>query len=98
MSFIKNIYKLAIALAVFSMVSCDDKLTEVNIDPNVVDPAVANPNMIMPTILATAATDYLNKGWDIPAGVVQHIQHDSWNSGINHYDWGPSNWANYYDM
>lgn len=87
-----------IALTVVGLASCSDKLTETNIDPNVVDPAVGNPNMIMPTILATAATDYLAKGWDVTAGVVQHIQHDGWFEGINNYDWGPENWAGYYGI
>lgn len=98
MDSVKKVYKVIIALAVASLVSCSDKLTETNIDPNVVDPAVGNPNMIMPTIMAAAATDYLAKGWDVTAGVMQHIQHDGWFEGINHYDWGPENWANYYGM
>ena len=31
-------------------------------------------------------------------GVVQHIQHDGWFGGVNHYEWGPQNWNNYFDM
>src|SRR5690554_6070012 len=96
---IKQIYRLAIVAGILTGVAaCGDKLTEANINPNGVDQAVGNPNMIMPTILATAATDYLNKGWDVSAGVVQHIQHISWGDGINHYDWGPEDWANYYGI
>ncbi|GGC37677.1 hypothetical protein GCM10011386_32220 [Parapedobacter defluvii] len=98
MKVMKTLYKLAIVSVLFCAISCSDKLTEANIDPNVVDPATGNPNMIMPTVLATAATDYLLKGWNEPAGIVQHIQHDSWNSGINHYDWTPQDWTNYYGM
>ncbi|MEC3881975.1 SusD/RagB family nutrient-binding outer membrane lipoprotein [Parapedobacter sp. 10938] len=98
MDTLKKMRKILIVLAVVSLASCSDQLTETNIDPNVVDPAVGNPNMIMPTVLATAATDYLSKGWDVTAGVMQHIQHDGWFGGINTYEWGPENWANYYGM
>lgn len=94
---IKQLYRLAIvASMLMGAASCGDKLTEANINPNGVDQAVGNPNMIMPTVLSAAATDYLNKGWDVSAGVVQHIQHISWGDGINHYDWSPENWSNYY--
>jgi len=98
MKVMKILYKLAIISILFGAVSCSDKLTDANIDPNVVDPATGNPNMIMPTVLATAATDYLRKGWTEPAGIVQHIQHDSWHGGFNHYDWSPQDWKDYYGM
>lgn len=98
MKVMKTIYKLAIVTTLLGVTACSEKLTDANIDPNVVDPATGNPNMIMPTVLSAAATDYLLKGWNEPAGVVQHIQHDSWNSGINHYDWSAQDWTNYYGM
>lgn len=89
-------YMLVFALLL--TMSCSDVLTETNESPNVVDPSTSNPNMIMPSIMAPAASDYLNKGWGNMGGVVQHIQHDGWFGGVNHYEWGPENWNNYYDM
>lgn len=93
-------YRLRYALICLLVIgtACDGILTETNQSPNVVDPATSNPNMIMPTIMAPAASDYLNKGWGDMGGVVQHIQHDGWFGGVNHYEWGPQNWNNYFDM
>lgn len=94
-----KIYSVAIAAGLLAgIASCGDKLTEANINPNGVDQAVGNPNMIMPTVVATAATDYLNRGWGTIGGVVQHIQHVSWGDGVNHYDWGPDDWTSYYGI
>lgn len=95
----KNIKRAGIALVLplALLSSCNDILTETNQNPNEVDPSVANPNMIMPTIMAPAATSYLDLNWGDVAGVVQHIQHDGWFGGVNHYDWSPKNWAEYYD-
>ncbi len=92
------ISRSALALCLIGVFSCGDILTETNESPNVVDPSSSNPNMIMPSIMAPAASDYLNKGWGHMGGVVQHIQHDGWFGGVNHYEWGPENWNHYYDM
>lgn len=86
-----------IALLVLST-GCEDILTETNQSPNVVDPSTSNPNMIMPTIMAPAASDYLYKGWGEMGGVMQHIQHDGWFGSYNQYQWGPADWNGYYDM
>lgn len=97
MKFIQNIYKGILFAPLLLMSACGDKLTEANISPNVVDPAVSNPNMVMPTIMAPSADKYLRLGWGDMAGVMQHTQHDGWFGGHNNYEWGPTDWTDYYD-
>ena len=87
-----------LALAIVLLSSCGDKLSELNHNPNVVDPASANPNMLMPTITTGLATSYLDLGYGDMAGVVQHTQKDGWFSGHNQYDWSPSDWSGYYNL
>jgi len=92
-----NIGHLSWVFAILCCCSCNDILTETNQNPNEVDPSVANPNMAMPTIMAPTATSYLDLNWGNLGGVIQHIQHDGWFGGVNHYEWGPENWQSYYD-
>src|SRR5690606_11551934 len=93
-----NIGHLSWVFAILCCCSCNDILTETNQNPNEVDPSVANPNMAMPTIMAPTATSYLDLNWGNLGGVIQHIQHDGWFGGVNHYEWGPENWQSYYDQ
>ncbi len=86
-----------VAVALLLTSSCSQLLTDANISPNVVDPQGSNPNMIMPTIMAPAANKYLDLGWGDMAGTMQHIQHDGWFGGVNHYEWGPTDWTDYFD-
>ena len=93
-------YKKIIALVfVFtSFFSCED-LTEVNNNPNGVQPDLVNPNLVLPTVLSEAAKLYVNLGYQDIAGVVQHTQKDAWSSGHNDYDWGGNqSWSSYYDV
>ncbi|MFD1143295.1 SusD/RagB family nutrient-binding outer membrane lipoprotein [Larkinella insperata] len=90
--------KAVFVLAMVVLSSCDDKLTELNENPNVVDPASANPNMLMPTVMSQAAKNYLDLGYGDIAGVVQHTQKDGWFSAHNSYDWSPRDWSSYYDL
>ena len=90
--------KAVFVLAIVLFSSCEDKLTELNENPNVVDPSSANPNLLMPTVMADAARNYLNLGYDDVAGVVQHTQKDGWFGGHNHYDWTPNDWSGYYNL
>lgn len=85
-------------LTVLLLTSCGDKLSQLNENPNVVDPATANPNMLMPTIMTGLATSYLELGYGDIAGVVQHTQKDGWFSAHNHYDWDPRDWSGYYNL
>jgi len=78
--------------------ACDDRLTELNVDPLGVDPGQGNPNQVMTTILTGAADNYLNLGFGDIAGVMQHTQKDGWFSGHNSYDWDAQEWAGWYGL
>ncbi|WP_341225129.1 SusD/RagB family nutrient-binding outer membrane lipoprotein [uncultured Arcticibacterium sp.] len=93
----KNKNIIVLFILVGSFFSCED-LTEVNINPNGVQPELVNPNLIMPTILTETARLYLNYGYQDIAGVVQHTQKDAWSSGHNDYDWSSQSWSGNYDI
>ena len=86
-----------IAMLVLFVSSCQD-LTEVNINPNGIDPSVAHPNLIMPTVLTNTAMNYLNLGFGNMSGVMQHTQKDSWSDDHNDYAWNEDSWAGYYGI
>jgi hypothetical protein len=78
--------------------SCED-LTEVNENPNGVQPKVVNPNLVLPTVLTEAGRAFVNLGYQDIAGVMQHTQKDAWSNGHNDYDWGGSqDWEPYYKI
>ena len=87
---------LIVGLLGFS--SCMDELTELNQNPNGIDPATANPNLIMPNVLGSAAQRYLSLGFGDIAGVMQHTQKDGWFSGHNHYDWNSQDWTGWFGV
>lgn len=91
----KSVFVLLLAVAA---TSCDEQLTELNENPNGVDPATANPNMTIPTILTNTALSYQNLNYGDLGGVAQYTQHDGWFGGHNHYDWDPNNWSGWYDI
>jgi hypothetical protein len=93
---IKNIYKTLLLFTILFSVSCSDQLEELNQNPNAVDPSTANPNLMLPTVLANAAKDYSRLGFGTIGGVAQHMQEDGWYTGYNHYVWTPENWGNWY--
>jgi len=95
---LKLISKSVLVLAIVVASSCDDRLSEINQNPNGIDPASANPNLVMPEVMNNAARSYLELGYGDVAGVVQHIQHDGWFDGVNHYNWGPQDWSGWYNM
>ena len=92
----KKIFLLSIGLLLAT--ACDDQLTEMNINPNGIDPSDANPNLLMPAVLAPAAQQYLEMGFNNMAGAVQHTQKNGWYSAHNHYDWAASDWNGWYAM
>lgn len=98
----KNLFDFRkIVLFVFGLVfitSCDEKLDEININPYAIEPSTANPNLLMPTVLSSAAQDYVNLGYNDLAGAVQHTQKNGWYSGHNFYDWTNRNWTGWYDI
>ncbi|QDK78618.1 SusD/RagB family nutrient-binding outer membrane lipoprotein [Spirosoma sp. KCTC 42546] len=97
----KNILKkstICLVLFVSFLFSCKD-LSQLNVNPNGVQPETVNPNLVLPTVLTETAKLYLNLGFQDIAGVVQHTQKDAWFSGHNDYDWGgDQSWTAYYDQ
>lgn len=85
-------------LGLFCFFSCKD-LTELNVNPNGIQPESVNPNLIMPTVLTETGKAFVNLGFQDIAGVVQHTQKDAWFNGHNDYDWGgDQSWTGYYDL
>ncbi|AKD54411.1 SusD/RagB family nutrient-binding outer membrane lipoprotein [Spirosoma radiotolerans] len=78
--------------------SCKD-LTDLNVNPNGVQPETVNPNLVLPTVLTETGKAFVNLGFQNIAGVVQHTQKDAWFSEHNDYDWGgDQSWTTYYDL
>jgi hypothetical protein len=98
MKLMKLIYKLFLILVVVGFASCDDKLTELNVNPNGVDPAIVNPNLMVATIITKTADPYLSSNYDGgPAGVMQYVQKSGWGSELNHFEWhGSKSWSGLY--
>jgi len=94
----KTLYKLFLVLAVVTFVSCEDQLTELNVNPNGVDPETVNPNLILATIISSTAKPYLEMSYDGDvAGAMQYVQKSGWGSGLNKYDWtGERGWGSWY--
>ncbi|QGY47303.1 SusD/RagB family nutrient-binding outer membrane lipoprotein [Maribellus comscasis] len=98
MKLIKAIYKLVFALLIVFFVSCSEQLTDLNVNPNGVDPAVVNPNLMVPTIITSTAKYYLDEGYKGgSAGVMQYIQQSGWSGETNKFDWdGARDWTTQY--
>ena len=96
----KTLNKIFLILAVIAFVSCDDHLTELNVNPNGVDPSVVNPNLIMPTIIVGIADHYLDDNYQgDQAGVMQYIQKSGWGAGGYDYEWTTAKgWSGRYNV
>lgn len=92
------IYKIVFGLSLLFAVSCAKDLDKANENPNGVDPANANPNLLMAGVQSGFASSYLSLGYGKISGVVQHMQEDGWYSGYNSYDWGEEDWTGYYGL
>ncbi len=97
MNKLKNSFIIALTLVFTLVISCKD-LDELNVNPNGVDPKVADLNLLMPTIITGVGQTVVSLGFGDIAGVMQHTQQDGWSSGHNDYDWDnkSNNWTNYY--
>ncbi len=94
-----NIKKVLVIFLAFGVLSaCEDKLADMNVNPNGIDPSMANPNHLLPAVLAPAAQTYLDLGLNDMAGTMQHTQKNGWFSGHNYYDWGARDWTSWYAM
>ncbi len=90
-------FSLPVLLSVL-LVSCHD-LTELNVNPNGVNPGTANPNLVLSTVLTETGRSFVNLGYQDLAGVMQHTQKDGWSGGHNDYEWGGSqSWSGYYNI
>ena len=74
-------------LFVLGLFACKD-LSQLNVNPNGVQPETVNPNLVLPTVLSETAKLYTNLGFQDIAGVVPRTQKDAWCSGHHDYDWG----------
>lgn len=95
-----KLYKIGIAVFALMLIAsgCEDRLTELNQNPNGVPLAGANANLLMPTVLGSAASRYLDLGVNNMAGAMQHTQKSGWAGGHNYYAWDGVGWENYYDI
>lgn len=90
-------FSLTVLLSVL-LLSCHD-LTELNVNPNGVNPGTANPNLVLSTVLTETGRSFVNLGYQDLAGVMQHTQKDGWSGGHNDYEWGGSqSWSGYYNI
>ncbi|MEX2564474.1 MAG: SusD/RagB family nutrient-binding outer membrane lipoprotein, partial [Cyclobacteriaceae bacterium] len=98
----KNLFEFrkiaVILLGLILVTGCDEKLSEINTNPYGIDPVNANPNLLLPTVLASSAQDYLALGYNDLAGAVQHTQKNGWYGGHNNYEWSSRNWSGWYDI
>ncbi|MEG3656240.1 SusD/RagB family nutrient-binding outer membrane lipoprotein [Arenibacter palladensis] len=95
MSIINKIFKLFLVVCLLSATSCDNDLTEINQNPNGVDPSQGNPSFLLTQVMVNTALDVGNKGYSGElSAFVQYTQKDSW--GNNNYDWDGSGWDTYY--
>ena len=87
-----------LALSVGSF-SCKKQLEKLNENPNGTDPATANPNLVLSTVLTASGQLVVSEGFGDAAGIMQHTQADGWGGGHNEYDWsGDNSWTPYYDV
>jgi hypothetical protein len=99
MNRIKNSFIIALTIVFTIVTSCKD-LDELNINPNGVDPNVADLNLLLPTVITGIGETVVGLGFGPIAGVMQHTQKDGWSSGHNDYDWDNSSnsWSDYYSI
>jgi hypothetical protein len=98
MNYIRYILKSVLLVAVLLLGSCKDNLTEMNVNPNGVEPSEANPNLILAALQSQMSKSYVGLGFGNIGGTVQFTQHDAWNGGHNNYEWGAENWDGWYGM
>ncbi len=95
---IKNLKVILVLAMTFLVINaCDDKLTDLNKNPNAVNPEDGNANLLMPSVLGPTASSYLNLGFQNMAGAMQHLQVSGWGGGLNYYEWDGQDWTSYYD-
>jgi hypothetical protein len=94
----KTLSRIFLIFSVMIFSSCEEHLTELNINPNGVDPATVNPNLLVPTVIVSTAQPYLERNYNGDfAGVMQYVQKSGWGSELNKFDWNQErDWSNWY--
>ena len=54
----KTLYKLILGLSVIALVSCEDTLTDLNVNPQGVNPETVQPNLMVTTVITSTAIPY----------------------------------------
>lgn len=86
MKFINKIVILFLLIPTMLVVSCDSNFIEINENPNGIEPNLADPNLLMSTVMTGLATSTTSRGYSGDTGnAAQFTQKDSWSS--NRYDW-----------
>lgn len=95
----KYIINIILVITALMLVpSCQD-LTEVNENPNAIEPDQSDPNILITTVLSEISNQYIDGlGYGLFAGVMQHCQKDAWFSSFNDYDWSSESWEDYYGI
>jgi hypothetical protein len=98
MKVVNSIYKLGVVLIVLIFSACQD-LTELNENPNGVEPSTADPNLMLSTVTSETANSYLkDMGFGDLMGVMQYTQRSGWGSGQNNFDWDSKSWSGWYGI
>lgn len=87
------------SIIILLLSGCKD-LDDLNINPNGVDPEIANLNLLLPTIQVGVGQTVVNLGFGDLAGVMQHTQLDGWFTSHNSYEWDnlSQSWSGYYGI
>ncbi len=87
---------IAVAISLILLGGCGKQLTDLNVNPNGVDPSNANVNIMLPGLLSKISGYYAELDNSVTSGVVQHMQEDGWFTAYNHYVWANRDWGNWY--
>jgi hypothetical protein len=97
MKFMKTHYNIFLVLIMVVFASCKD-LTDLNVNPNAVDPTTVNPNFMVPTVITATAQPYQDNNYqgDV-AGAMSYVQKSGWGSGLNNFTWVDGHdWGGFY--
>ena len=96
----KTLFKIFLVFAVVAFTSCDEHLTELNVNPNGVDPSTVNPNLMVSTVITSKWVGYADGAYQGGvAGVMQYVQKSGWGNELNKYAWNSDqDWSGNYDI
>ncbi len=89
---------IMISILAFGMMSSCEDLSDINRNPNAIEPEGANVNLLMPSVLGPSAANYLSLGLDNMAGAMQFIHASGWGDATNYFDWDTRGWEGYYGI